>query len=360
MFSKLKQSLQDVFLKPITVVEAVNLKSLLRLPMAAFWRMRTIFSNLGYVKLFPSETKIRELLNTSVSYLREAELSVKETLLQSSGTEKKMVSVPVLRAENLLAYIEAVFCKFCEKHSFYVDNNDEPVCIVFGGDKGETSTKFHFSIVAPGITASAYNVKIFAMYEAADTRDNIRKVLDPFFGTIKNMQQPEFRLKGHKVKVLLNGDFKNLGLLLGHQGLGATYPSIKDEVERLHLREHGDLPHTPETCQVYLRTIEEINEHHIANVTNDRTEGSGRAMAARRKLHKSIVSSPVFPTASLGNVVPPVLNIILGIVLTFFKTLLLSVLKVNTAHQMNRGLKQMKTNGKQTVGSFLNGRVNIT
>ena len=198
------------------------------------------------------------------------------------------------------------------------------------------------------------------MYEAADTRDNIRKVLQPFFGTIKNMQQPEFRLKGHKVKVLLNGDFKNLGLLLGHQGLGATYPSIKDEVERLHLREHGDLPHTQETCQVYLRTIEEINEHHIANVTNDRTEGSGRAMAARRKLHKSIVSSPVFPTASLGNVVPPVLNIILGIVLTFFKTLLLSVLKVNTAHQMNRGLKQMKTNGKQTVGSFLNGRVNIT
>ena len=221
-----------VFLKPFTVVEAVNLKSLLRLPMAAFRQMRAIFSNLGYVKLFPSETKIRELLNTSVSYLREAELSVKETLLQSSGTEKKMVSVPVLRAENLLAYIEAVFCKFCEKHSFYVDNNDEPVCIVFGGDKGGTSTKFHFSIVAPGITASAYNVKIFAMYEATDTRDNIRKVLDPFFGTIKNMQQPEFCLKGHKVKVLLNGDFKNLGLLLGHQGPGATYPSIKDEVEK--------------------------------------------------------------------------------------------------------------------------------
>ena len=149
---------------------------------------------------------------------------MKETFLQSSGTEKKMVSVPVLRAENLLAYIEAVFCKFCEKHSFYVDNNDEPVCIVFGGDKGGTSTKFHFPIVAPGITASAYNVKIFAIYEAADTRDNIRKVLGLFLGTIKNMQQPEFRLNGHKVKVLLNGDFKNLGLLLSHQGSELLIP----------------------------------------------------------------------------------------------------------------------------------------
>ena len=49
------------------------------------------------------------------------------------------------------------------------------------------------------------------------------------------MQQPEFCLKGHKVKVLLNGDFENLGLLLGHQESGATYPSIKDGVERLPL-----------------------------------------------------------------------------------------------------------------------------
>ena len=102
------------------------------------------------------------------------------------------------------------------------------------------------------------------------------------------MQQPEFCLKGHKVKVLLNRDFKNLGLLLCHQGSGSTYPSIKDEVERLHLREHGGLPRTPETCQVYLRTVEEIDEHHVADVTDDRMEDSGRVMAARGKLQKSI------------------------------------------------------------------------
>ena len=99
------------------------------------------------------------------------------------------------------------------------------------------------------------------------------------------MQQPEFRFKGHNVKVLLNADFKNLGLLLGHQGSGATYPSIKDEVEISHLREHGSLPNTPETCHVHLKTVEEIDEHHVANVTDDRMEGSGRAMAARGKLH---------------------------------------------------------------------------
>ena len=50
-------------------------------------------------------------------------------------------------------------------------------CIVFEGDKGDTSKKFHFSIVAPDITASPYNMKIFAMYEAADTHDKFRNVL---------------------------------------------------------------------------------------------------------------------------------------------------------------------------------------
>ena len=222
-------------------------------------------------------------------------------------------------AENLLAYTEIVFCKFCEKHSFYVDNIDESVCIVFGGDKGGTSTKFYFSIVEPGITASAYKMKIFAMYEAADTPDNIRKVLDPLFGTIKNLQQPGFCSKGHKVKVLLNGNFKNLSLLLGHQGLGATSPSIKDEVERSHLREHGGLPHIPDTCQVHLRTVEEIDEHHVANVADDRMKSSDRAMAARGELQESIISSPVFLITSLGNVLPPVFHITLRIVLRLFR-----------------------------------------
>ena len=91
------------------------------------------------------------------------------------------------------------------------------------------------------------------------------------------MQVSEFGLKGHEVKVLLNGDFKN--------------PSIKHEVKRLHLCEHGCLSHTPDTCQVYLRTVEEIDEHHVANAANDRMVSRGGAMTSRNKLCKNIVSS---------------------------------------------------------------------
>ena len=51
-------------------------------------------------------------------------------------------------------------------------------------------------------------------------------------------------------------------------------------------------------------------------------DGSDREMALRGKLHKSIVSSLVFPISSLGNAVPPVLHITLGIVLKMFNMLL--------------------------------------
>ena len=110
-------------------------------------------------------------------------------------------------------------------------------------------------------------------------------------------------------------------LLLQHQGAGARYPSLKDEVGGVHLREHGVVPHTPETCPLVLRTVDEIRAYHVANVVDDRMDRSDRAMVLRSKLHKSIVSIPVFPISSLGNVVPPVLHITLGIVLKMFNML---------------------------------------
>ena len=37
----------------------------------------------------------------------------------------------------------------------------------------------------------------------------------------------------------------------------------------------------PETCPLVLRTVDEIREHHVANVVDDRINGSDRAMALR-------------------------------------------------------------------------------
>ena len=100
-------------------------------------------------------------------------------ILQTSGSDKKMIHVPVLRTKHLLGYVNVVFNKFNGKSLYCKNNRQDPVRVVFGGDKGCNSTKFHFSIDATGVSTSAYDVKIFAIYEAADSRDNKRKVLHP-------------------------------------------------------------------------------------------------------------------------------------------------------------------------------------
>ena len=70
-----------------------------------------------------------------------------------------------------------------------------------------------------------------------------------------------------------------------------------------------------------LRILEEIREHHVDIVVGDRMDGGERAMVTRGTLHKSILSSPVFPISSMGNVVPQLLDITLVYVLTMFSML---------------------------------------
>ena len=87
---------------------------------------------------------------------------------------------------------------------------------------------------------------------------------------------------------------------MGHQLEHARYSGEKDEAERVHLQKNGGVP---DICTLVLRTVDEIREHHVTNVANDRMDGTDRLVTKIGKLHKSIVSSPVFPISSLDNMV---------------------------------------------------------
>ena len=111
----------------------------------------------------------------------------------------------------------SVFAILNKRTTYFLEHPEREVNILIGGDKGGSYTKFHFEIVAPGIVSSAY-VHIFAMFEVLDSRQIMLKVLEPFQGQIKNMQHKDFVLSGgFKVKLFLNGDFKMLDLVMGHQ-----------------------------------------------------------------------------------------------------------------------------------------------
>ena len=80
----------------------------------------------------------------------------------------------------------------------------EPVRVVYGGKKEGNFTKVIFSIVALGVTTSTYDVKIFVIYETADSSDNMRKVLHPFDNTIKGILHQDFCLRVYGIDFFLN------------------------------------------------------------------------------------------------------------------------------------------------------------
>ena len=329
IFKKAAEAAGFSFLQKVTVAQAVDTKSLLRLSTSGFRRLRTIFSNMG-LKIFPSEPKMRLYESSGLTHLQQADLAVDELLLESTGSSstREIKTVHVLRARDLHSYICSVFAILNKRTTYFLEHPEREVNILIGGDKGGSYTKFHFEIVAPGIVSSAYNVHIFAMFEALDSRQNILKVLEPFEGQIKNMQHKDFVLPGgFKVKLFLNGDFKMLDLIMGHQ-TSATYPSIKDLVSSSHLKMHGGTPHTPENCKIKLREISDFMENFAANVVDDRVG----TVNTKGKHHFSIVGTPLIPITSLSNVVPPVLHITLGIVLKLFEMILSEVRKLDCNH----------------------------
>ena len=230
--------------------------------------------------------------------------------------------------KNLLGYVTTVFENLVQKHNNFFENNQEnKIHLIFGGDKGGKLMKFHFEIVSPNIPGTAHNVHVFAMYDGYDGAENMSKTLSPFWHIIKNMQEPDFTIAGHKVQVLFNGDFKHLSAIFGHQGASASFPSLKDEVTLSHLKNHPASPHTPHHCGPICpeRKPEDLLMNYAENVLDDRGLGLSSEHKRRKhgKEHMSIVRHAAFPFLSLLQIIPPVLHITLGLVLKLFNILVL-------------------------------------
>ena len=63
--------------------------------------------------------------------------------------------------------------------------------------------KFNFEIINCKDSGSVYNVHIFAMYEGANSRQNMAKVLPKFSRDIEELKHESFSLSGHKIKIFL-------------------------------------------------------------------------------------------------------------------------------------------------------------
>ena len=148
------------------------------------------------------------------------------------------------------------------------------------------------------------------MFEAADAVENMWKVFDVFRKPISAIQDPNFTLGDHPVRLFLGGDFHFLDDCLGHHGSASKYPSSTDLVALDHLRNHGGRPHTPHNCDIEMRTVEHYVTSYNENLCDDRDNG---------KHHYNVCEQMLIPIQDL---VPPVLHIMLGITLLLYNSLL--------------------------------------
>ncbi|XP_065683993.1 uncharacterized protein LOC124813647 [Hydra vulgaris] len=150
--------------RQLSVSDAVELQSQLRMPTAEFRRLRRILCNLG-ARILPSEPKIRQEQEMRTMHVSKEHVTVKSMLLYPSANEAPCL-VPVLMVKNLITYIEEVFNSLHVRDHFNSDVGFcEEVWLLFAGDKGGKYMKFHFEVVNSKSSGSVYDVHLFCMYQ---------------------------------------------------------------------------------------------------------------------------------------------------------------------------------------------------
>ena len=136
---------------------------------------------------------------------------------------------------------------------------------------------------------------------------------------MQEIQAEGFTICGKEVVVFLGGDFHFLDDSVGHQGSSATYPSSIDKVLLQHLQNHGNAPHTPESCPTEIRTIQDYHKSYNENLADERYNNN---MNENGKFHNSVIGPMIFPIQSMDNIIPASMHINLGVVLLLYNLLL--------------------------------------
>ena len=318
MFKALLDKAGFSVMKKLSISQAVDLKVLLNLPMAAIRRMHAILRNFG-INIFPSESKMRSEIQVRVEHIKEADMRSEKMSLEIAEGEYK--DIEVLYSNSLIAYLEAVFLKL--KTTFYDARN--VIWVVLSGDKGGQSMKFSFQIVHP--ESSVKDVHVFSMYKGSDRTEAMRQVLTKFDSAFQKFGESDFKIAGRRVKFLLGGDYKYQDGITGISGSTGTYPCGKCLVRLDHLRNHGGKPADDKCneCNCELREdsgFEGLFNANIADLSGEGKYAGKLATQKHGKDHSGVKSRHLMSFIPLKNVVPPVLHITLGIVQRLFEKML--------------------------------------
>lgn len=92
----------------------------------------------------------------------------------------------------------------------------DEIHVKVGGDHGDTSFKFSYQIANVRHPNSKENTVVFTLFEAKDTRSNLRTCLSRFAAQIDMLQRTKW--KGKSIRVFMFGDYEFLCAMYGLSG----------------------------------------------------------------------------------------------------------------------------------------------
>ena len=177
-----KQSIEGAgfsLLRNMEVHEAIQFRAIIHLPMNTYKRMQRIMTNFGYDKhFFPSHHCITSEQQKIIPHSFKDTFVTEKMHLNISADKSQQVLV--MYVKDLKQYIHSIVKNLDLQGKLQYDNFDDNLWLSCAGDKGGKHMKFHFEIINCKDSASVYNVPIFAMFEGANFRQNMAKVLRKF------------------------------------------------------------------------------------------------------------------------------------------------------------------------------------
>ena len=169
------------------VYQAVQLISLLHLPMNIYKRMQGVLQNFGYShKFLPSHHRIFAEQKTLVPHITKDTFATEKIYLNSTGELSQFITV--IFGKDLIQYISSIVEDLEIEKKLMFKNFDDNLWPPFSGGKGGQHMKFHFEVINCSNAGSVHNVHIFAMYQGSDSHSNMALVLPKCFEAIERLQ----------------------------------------------------------------------------------------------------------------------------------------------------------------------------
>ena len=215
----------------IPPVHVAAMKSSLNIP----WNtMRDISRWLGTFDVKFASEKISR--NIALEWVGPG-LIVESAPLMTRVTGKKELTVilrPWAYMYNLVGHVihrlDALEKEEMLAHHTFIPADE--IHVKIGGDHGDTSFKFCYQIANVSNPNSKENTVVFSIFEAKDTRPNLKTCLSRFKAQVNMLGRTKW--KGKKIRVFMFGDYEFLCAMYGLSGPNGKEHSLLQYVVQLN------------------------------------------------------------------------------------------------------------------------------